>query len=707
MDDRGVSRALFRCDGAEVPPDLGEQSWEIAEAINTTGPNPDLVVKVDQLSGVMAARGRDLLRISFFVFAADRRVVRGGPVDVHRERWRREITLCIAVADPDFWRTNDAQERLRQALAFGTDDVWTFHFSHADPDDGQLPIAWTADARDRTTGYSKPPDMVILFSGGIDSLCALVEAVRAGRRPLVVSHWAAHQIESRQDRLLWQLCRALDIPDLPHIHLELHRAGPGDGERSQRSRGFLYAALGAVIAAHVGAREAVLADNGYVSINPPINAQLVGALASRGTHPKFLVLVNRLVDLVFPDAVRVVNPLWNRTRAEALQILVESGHPELLAHTFSCGHHQAPQPKKPHCGVCSQCVDRRVAVIAAGLEAHDPSNGYARDLFGDDLPPGLGRSIVFSYFQFASEVSKLDPDWIFDAYGELDACLDPDDPNFREMTFAIPDLLKRHAEEAMAALAEIIRRLGPQLARRETPVGSLLRRWMAGENEHGTRSPEAFGVEVVSSRPQFVRHGRVWIVERGGVKGGLRDVAGTKRLARLLKEEGRDLKSLDLVAGTSPSTAQKTPSEMDPVEQEPRETATGGARRTRTKKVTKVGSVVDNEALEEYHAEIEALDEKLREASARDDRPLMTHYTHQLEWFRQQLRDGLAKGGELREFVDPHERARQTVSKTVWSSVDELKLQIPALHAHLRDRLKLGFLCVYAPERPEHWEVAS
>ena len=35
----------------------------------------------------------------------------------------------------------------------------------------------------------------------------------------------------------------------------------------------------------------------------------------------------------------------------------------------------------PHCGQCSQCIDRRFAILAAGQEHEDPAEAYKVDLF--------------------------------------------------------------------------------------------------------------------------------------------------------------------------------------------------------------------------------------------------------------------------------------------------------------------------------------
>jgi len=54
----------------------------------------------------------------------------------------------------------------------------------------------------------------------------------------------------------------------------------------------------------------------------------------------------------------------------------------------SCARIREMTVPQTHCGVCSQCVDRRFAVLAARLEAHDPETLYKLDLLLVALPAG-------------------------------------------------------------------------------------------------------------------------------------------------------------------------------------------------------------------------------------------------------------------------------------------------------------------------------
>lgn len=702
MNKPAATRALLRCDGAVVPSALDGQQWDRRQEITTSGGDNELTMMVDHLQSKVAGeidpRVLDLVRIAASCFAADQAVRRGGTVDVHREGWRREMTLCIPVTDVRLWSRDDILSDLTAVLGFGTGDTWEFAFDEIKQGTAQLPLHWAStgpgDAK-HTDLYADIPDTVVLFSGGTDSLCALIEAMHVhGAHPVAVSHWPARHIQSRQHRLLSEVRDKFPERELPHVSFEIHHKNVAGKDSSQRSRGFLFACLGAAVAVHLGVRDVLLADNGYVSVNPPINDQLQGTLTSRGTHPKFLLLFNRLLSALFTGAVQVRNPLWNRTRAEALQVLHDAGCPDLLARTNSCGKHRNRPTAKPHCGGCSQCIDRRFAVIEAGLEAFDPITQYETDLFANELGDGEPRTVAVSYVRFAHAVSKIDVNRLFDEYEELSTCLDPNDPEFMEQAIGIADMLKRHAEQAMGVVRTMVLRHADAIAHRELADYSLLQLWLSdGGAAASDIDPAEFGVTVAPERPRFAQSNQVWVVEFHGEKGGLKDLAGTKRLARLLKEAGQELESLDLSSGSTPQSRAARQSKVDEVE--------------RTSGPGDAGTLLDDVAVNDYRHHLSELEAEIKMAQANDEGAKADHLRTEQRWLRTQLREGVGKAGRLRAFSEQHEKARSTVSKTVWGQVDQLQETMPRLHAHLRKWVRLGYLCWYHPDPPEPWDVVS
>jgi hypothetical protein len=308
MNGRGdvdITRAVVVCDEAPIPRDFQDREW--AEVpVRSRGKDGELNLRADNLGtrylGRLDERANDLARIAAYAFAADQLVSRGDKGDANRRRWRRDLAVCAPVADPSFWSDEDTAVALSEALGFGTEDRWEFAFSPSAPEDRHLQTVIDVEARQ----ILGEPDCVALLSGGIDSLCATVEAVASHQRhPVLVSHRTAPPVATPQRRLVAGLEARFPAWAFPHLSFWIHNRGPEAVERTRRTRGFLVAALGAAVAGQAELPTVLLPDNGYVSLNPPVNAQLVGALNSRGTHPTFLRLVNRLLELVFPGGVQV------------------------------------------------------------------------------------------------------------------------------------------------------------------------------------------------------------------------------------------------------------------------------------------------------------------------------------------------------------------------------------------------------------------
>jgi 7-cyano-7-deazaguanine synthase in queuosine biosynthesis len=477
-----VKRALIRCAGALVPSALQARRWDVQESVSHHGPRANLNLRIESPSHALLTsvenRAADLVRIASYVYAADQLVQRGGEADVYGDSWERDFTLCLPVNDPGFWSNPEVKQPLQDVLRFASGDRWEFHFWRAAPDDQQLSF----DLEPSTT--LGEPDAVHLFSGGIDSLCAVVEAVaKKGRRPLLVGHSPAFHIASRQRSLARALSQRFRPGwHFPYLSVAIHRAQSDAREYTQRTRSFLYAALGAVVADRLGLTEVTLADNGVVALNLPINDQLLGTKASRSTHPKFLRLFNEFVQMVLPSRPQLVNPLWSRTRAEGLQALKEAKVADLLQETSSCSHPRYLTAMRPHCGLCYQCIDRRFATLAAGLEEYDPAERYEVDIFRGPLSDGPSLTMAVSYERFAREVTSLEGVEMFARFPELYDCLLATDPGQRDTALALTSMLQRHGTAILQVIEEQFGRFRHELAWKQLPATGLLR-LVAGPTE--------------------------------------------------------------------------------------------------------------------------------------------------------------------------------------------------------------------------------
>src|SRR5262249_7997058 len=69
--------------------------------------------------------------------------------------------------------------------------------------------------------------------------------------------------------------------------------------------------------------------------------------------------------------------------------------------SISCNHVYGMTKLKTHCGRCSQCLDRRFAILAAGLGGADPDEMYAVDLLTGARDGGKDRAMAESFVRHA------------------------------------------------------------------------------------------------------------------------------------------------------------------------------------------------------------------------------------------------------------------------------------------------------------------
>src|SRR5262245_12354095 len=130
-------------------------------------------------------------------------------------------------------------------------------------------------------------------------------------------------------------------------------------------------------------------ENGITSLNLPPSAQVVGARASRTTHPRVLAGFRTLMTALCGKPFAVESPFQWDTKADVVRRIADAGCGGLIRLSTSCGHTWALRTRThTHCGVCSQCIDRRFAILTAGQGANDPADGYAVDLLVGERQDG-------------------------------------------------------------------------------------------------------------------------------------------------------------------------------------------------------------------------------------------------------------------------------------------------------------------------------
>jgi len=121
--------------------------------------------------------GADVLVLAAHVHVADTRISRASE---SQDGWTREIRLIVPVSDPDRWSATATI--FNRMLNFLTGDRWSLAFR-------ARPRRFDTVVPTRPARLIGPPcDELALFSGGLDSLIGAIDALEAGRTPLLMSH---------------------------------------------------------------------------------------------------------------------------------------------------------------------------------------------------------------------------------------------------------------------------------------------------------------------------------------------------------------------------------------------------------------------------------------------------------------------------------------------------------------------------------------
>lgn len=315
----------------------------------------------------------DLIELAALVYAIDSSVSRGGLVDRQMgAKWHRRFRVEVPVRKLAEWSDPVLKQELEETLMFVSGDRFEFTFVQMNTQ------------RSGSTGYfnfgeesSWSPDSVLMFSGGLDSYAgALEEIIDRKHKVALISHFSATKIAAIQRALQKHMADKLEPNMLRHIPMRVQLLGGTNAEGTHRARSFLFAALGMATSVAFGKDRVSFYENDVVSLNLPPVGNVLGTRATRTTHQQTLQRFQKLFSRIFSLSLRVDNPFFWRTKTDVVQTIARLGMADQIAFTRSCAdvHNQTKQ--HPHCGRCSQCIDRRFAILAAGLETYDPGEAY-------------------------------------------------------------------------------------------------------------------------------------------------------------------------------------------------------------------------------------------------------------------------------------------------------------------------------------------
>ncbi|MDO8595388.1 MAG: 7-cyano-7-deazaguanine synthase, partial [Sulfuricaulis sp.] len=293
---------------------------------------------------------------------------------------------------------------LRDSLEFLSDDFYGFSFY---PGKG-APEMQGYFKFGHTVAGMQAPELVTLFSGGLDSLGgAIHEIVRNKQHVALVNHQSTDKFGRTYDELLKRLRAKCGVFQPMHLRVEVNKKGIEAKDHYQRARSFLFAALGGTVAMMLGLRELRFYENGVLSLNLPICGQLVGARATRTTHPRVIAGYQDLLTLLAGEKFAVKTPFLWHTKGDVVNEILGADCGSLIPFSRSCAHTWQTDNTEPHCGICSQCLDRRIAMLAAHGEQHDPLDRYGIDVFTQGRPEKEDKILGAGYIERANQVAAM------------------------------------------------------------------------------------------------------------------------------------------------------------------------------------------------------------------------------------------------------------------------------------------------------------
>jgi 7-cyano-7-deazaguanine synthase in queuosine biosynthesis len=446
---------LALCGGAEAQPVDEEKRLDL----NLHGSSANVRLEIEYIGRRLPANlsdaHADLLEVASYIYAADRAISRGGEKDTNvGALWRRKLRFVIPVRQPNLWSSDSVAAALVETISFLSEDDYKFEFRMlGDPLPVEVYFQLSVTEAPKVT-----PGEVILFSGGLDSFAGTVEQlVTHGRNVALVSHRSAPKITGVQNDLVALLRQRFGADRILHVPFRANVSADLGKESTRRTRSFLFAAIGAVTAQLLDQRRIRFFENGVTSLNLPPVGQVVGARASRTTHPQTLAGFRRVLAAVFEQSFDVSNPYVWMTKAEVIGRVAENDCRDLIKRTRSCARVQAMTRLHPHCGKCSQCIDRRFAILAAGQEGADPGEAYKVDLFLDGREPGPDREMALSFVRSASMINQMTDVDFFARYGETSRIVSFFQEPAATVDRRIFDLHGRHATAVCNVFDDAIR----------------------------------------------------------------------------------------------------------------------------------------------------------------------------------------------------------------------------------------------------------
>lgn len=291
----------------------------------------------------------DVLLVIAAVEYADRRIRR-----CQGTQWSRSLSLDVAVFRPEHWNKENVRSALSRTLNILTGDCWSLKFH-------QRRSSLTGKQR-RLPLESQGPYSILPYSDGMDSMLLglmLPSDVKQMRLTAPNRAFRASRCSLCDDGYF-----RISIPIRTIFHANDHP------EPSFRSRSFKFLMVCALAAWWTNSDTIFIPENGQGIIGPVLTPKGL-EYDYLGSHPLFTYELGVLVQEVLGVTVQFVHPNIWKTKGTVLKEAICSGAE--IPKSMSCVMDSRQGfGLELHCGICSNCLLRRVSLHAAGVnEKHD------------------------------------------------------------------------------------------------------------------------------------------------------------------------------------------------------------------------------------------------------------------------------------------------------------------------------------------------
>jgi len=696
-------RRLVLCSGAQVPPGSPLRVDRKIVEVDALDSKSNVHIRLENVTNAFAqklpARFVDLLELATYVYCADCEASRGPGWldDGSTERWDRDFHFVMPVRDLSFWTEQSVQGHLVESLEFLSGDHFTFDFLQLERERPVQEYLRIVEIQDEPFYQA---ERVVMFSGGLDSLAGAVESAALGKPLVLVSHRPVVQTNSRQRELFKLLQKRFPV-EMMHVPVWVNKTRL-DREPTQRTRSFLYSALGVAVAQALEAGGVRFYENGVVSLNWPLAGEILRTRASRTTHPLAMHYLERLYRLLIGrDDFVIDNPYVCKTKAEVLLAIRDHGSADLIKETCSCTHTMFQTRNQWHCGRCGQCIDRRVAMLASGLDACDPEEDYVNDVFTGARRTIYDHNIAHDYALSAGDLGGMHENDIGKTYSlELSRAVRPFDDR-SEYADRFIRMQKQHSASVCRVLADQVRLHANEFVSRSIEpsslvamVGRQMERWPAPGSDDVGQLILGLGAPA----HLFRNMGEYWIAAYEGRSVLLQNHKGIRYIAILLQHQGQELEALQLLWMVDKRMPVGDPvySKLSGAELAEHGLQVGGLGDS--------GPIMDADYEADVRRRLGELQEKCDLAEAMRDAEAAAHAEEDMHDYLRVLSEGIGLGGRHRKTGSASERTRIATKQAIDRALRRIQKVHSQLYYHLHSAIQTGTTCCYRPVALVDWE---